>query len=69
MLHGSKPPASTVNQQSQGSSGGMASHWRHRAAISDATYRALPGAEVTSLGTVRVKTRAEPLQIWRLDSL
>ena len=38
-------------------------------AISDATYRALTGAEVTSLGTVALKTRAEPVDIWRLDSL
>jgi adenylate cyclase len=37
--------------------------------ISDATYRALTGARVTSLGTVTVKTRAEPLRIWRLESL
>jgi adenylate cyclase len=38
-------------------------------AISEATYRALTGAEVTSLGTFTVKTRTEPLEIWRLDSL
>ena len=38
-------------------------------AISDATYRALTGARVTSLGTVTLKTRAEPLEIWRLDGL
>jgi class 3 adenylate cyclase len=38
-------------------------------AISDATCRALTGARVTSLGTVTLKTRAEPLEIWRLDSL
>ena len=37
--------------------------------ISDATYRALPGARVTSLGTVTLKSRAEPLRIWGLDSL
>ncbi|MDT5012173.1 MAG: adenylate cyclase [Mycobacterium sp.] len=38
-------------------------------AISDATYRSLPGAHVVSLGEVTLKTRAEPLQIWRLDAL
>jgi adenylate cyclase len=38
-------------------------------AISDATYRALAGADVTSLGVVTMKTRAEPVQIWRLDGL
>jgi class 3 adenylate cyclase len=38
-------------------------------AISDATYRALSGARVTPLGTVTLKARAEPLEIWRLDSL
>ncbi len=38
-------------------------------AISDATRRALPNARVTSLGTVTLKTRAEPTQIWRLDGL
>ena len=38
-------------------------------AISDATRRALTGARVTSLGTVTLKTRAEPLEIWRLDGL
>jgi class 3 adenylate cyclase len=37
--------------------------------ISDATYRALAGVRVTSLGTVTLKTRAEPLQLWRLDGL
>jgi class 3 adenylate cyclase len=37
--------------------------------VSDATYRALPGAQVTSLGTVTLKTRAEALQIWQLDGL
>jgi class 3 adenylate cyclase len=37
--------------------------------ISNATYRALPEARVTPLGTVTLKTRTEPLQIWRLDSL
>ena len=38
-------------------------------AISDATYRLLTDANVTSLGAVTMKTRAEPVQIWRLDSL
>jgi class 3 adenylate cyclase len=38
-------------------------------AISDATYRALTDAEVTSLGAVTMKTRAEPVQVWRLDGL
>jgi adenylate cyclase len=38
-------------------------------AISDATYRALPAANVVSLGTATLKTRTEPLQIWRLDAL
>jgi adenylate cyclase len=37
--------------------------------ISDATYRALPGADVTSMGTVALKSRTEPMQIWRLDDL
>jgi class 3 adenylate cyclase len=37
--------------------------------ISDATYRAVPGARVTSLGTVTLKSRAEPLRIWGLDGL
>ena len=37
--------------------------------ISDATYRALPGARVTSLGTVTLKSRAQPLRIWGLDGL
>jgi adenylate cyclase len=38
-------------------------------AISDATRRAVPGAQVTSLGTVTLKTRTEELEIWRLDGL
>jgi class 3 adenylate cyclase len=38
-------------------------------AISDATYRALPAARVVSLGTATLKTRTEPLRIWRLDAL
>jgi adenylate cyclase len=38
-------------------------------AISDATYRALPGARVAPLGMVTLKTRAQPLQIWRLEAL
>ena len=38
-------------------------------AISDATRRAVPGARVVSLGTVTLKTRTEPLEIWRLDGL
>jgi class 3 adenylate cyclase len=38
-------------------------------AISDATYRALTRAQAISLGTFTVKTRAEPLEIWRLDGL
>ncbi len=38
-------------------------------AISDATRRAVPGARVVSLGTVTLKTRAEPIEIWRLDGL
>jgi class 3 adenylate cyclase len=37
--------------------------------ISDATYRALPDARVSPLGTVTLKTRTEPLRIWRLDSV
>lgn len=37
--------------------------------ISDATRRALIGARVTPLGAVTVKTRAEPLEIWRLDGM
>jgi class 3 adenylate cyclase len=37
--------------------------------ISGATRDALTGARVSSLGTVTVKTRAEPLDIWRLDGL
>jgi class 3 adenylate cyclase len=37
--------------------------------ISDATYRALPDARVTSLGTVTLKTRAESMVIWRLDGM
>lgn len=36
-------------------------------AISDATRRAAAGARVVSLGTVTLKTRAEPVEIWRLD--
>jgi class 3 adenylate cyclase len=38
-------------------------------AISDATYRALPDAQVTSLREVTLKTRVEPLRIWRLEAL
>jgi class 3 adenylate cyclase len=38
-------------------------------AISDTTRRAVPGAQVTSLGTVSLKTRTEQLEIWRLDGL
>jgi len=38
-------------------------------AISDATRRAVAGARVISLGTVTVKGRGEPLEIWRLDDL
>jgi class 3 adenylate cyclase len=38
-------------------------------AISDATRRAVAGAQVVSLGTVTLKTRAEPIEIWRLDGL
>jgi adenylate cyclase len=38
-------------------------------AISEATRQLLTGAAVTSLGAVTLKTRAEPTQIWRLDSL
>jgi class 3 adenylate cyclase len=38
-------------------------------AISDATRRAVPGARVVSLGPVTLKTRTEPLEIWRLDGL
>jgi adenylate cyclase len=37
--------------------------------ISDATYRALPHADVTSMGTAALKSRTEPMQIWRLDAL
>jgi class 3 adenylate cyclase len=37
--------------------------------ISDATHRALPGARVKSLGTVTLKSRGEPMVIWRLESL
>jgi adenylate cyclase len=38
-------------------------------AISDATRRAVPGARVVSLGTVQLKTRAEQIEIWRVDGL
>ena len=38
-------------------------------AISDATRRAVVGAQVVSLGSVTVKGRAQPLEIWRLDGL
>ncbi len=38
-------------------------------AISDATRRAVPGAHVVSLGTATLKTRTEPLEIWRLVGL
>ncbi|MET0908132.1 MAG: adenylate/guanylate cyclase domain-containing protein [Ilumatobacteraceae bacterium] len=38
-------------------------------AISDATRRAVPGAQVTSLGAVALKTRSEQLEIWRLDGI
>jgi len=38
-------------------------------AISDATRRAVPGAQVTSLGAVTLKTRTEQLEIWRLDGV
>ncbi len=38
-------------------------------AISDATRRAVPGARVVSLGTVHLKTRTEPIEIWRLESI
>ena len=38
-------------------------------AISDATRRAVPGAQVTSLGAVTLKTRTEQLEIWRLDGI
>jgi hypothetical protein len=34
-----------------------------------ASGRVRAGRRVASLGTVTVKTRAEPVQIWRLDSL
>ena len=37
--------------------------------ISDATRRAVPGAQVTSLGAVTLKTRTEQLEIWRLDGI
>ncbi len=37
--------------------------------ISDATYRALPGATATSMGTVTLKSRAQPMRIWRLENL
>jgi class 3 adenylate cyclase len=37
--------------------------------ISDATYRALTDVRVASLGTVALKTHAEPVGIWRLDGL
>jgi hypothetical protein len=29
----------------------------------------VPGARVVSLGPVTLKTRTEPLEIWRLDGL
>ena len=38
-------------------------------AISDTTRRAVAGARIVSLGTVTLKTRAEPLEIWRVDGL
>jgi adenylate cyclase len=38
-------------------------------AVTDATRRAVPGARVVSLGTVTVKHRAEPLEVWRLDGV
>jgi class 3 adenylate cyclase len=38
-------------------------------AISDATRRAIPGAQVVSLGTVTLKTRTGSVEIWRLDGL
>ena len=38
-------------------------------AMSDATYRALTSARATSLGIFTLKTRSEPLEIWRLDGL
>jgi hypothetical protein len=38
--------------------------WRVRA-----SGQVRAGRRVASLGTVTVKTRAEPVQIWRLDSL
>ena len=37
--------------------------------ISEATYRALPGAQVASMGTFTLKSRTEPMEIWRLDGL
>jgi adenylate cyclase len=37
--------------------------------ISDTTRRAVAGARIVSLGTVTLKTRAEPLEIWRVDGL
>ena len=38
-------------------------------AISDTTRRAVAGARIVSLGTVTLKTRTEPLEIWRVDGL
>jgi class 3 adenylate cyclase len=38
-------------------------------AIGGATLRALPGAQVVSLGSVTVKGRTEPVDVWRLESL
>jgi adenylate cyclase len=38
-------------------------------AISDATRRAVPGAHVVALGTVQLKTRATPIEIWRLERI
>lgn len=38
-------------------------------AISDATRQALRGARVAPLGSVTLKTRREPVELWRLDGL
>ena len=37
--------------------------------ISESTRRSLAGASVTSLGTVALKGRADPVEVWRLDAI
>jgi class 3 adenylate cyclase len=38
-------------------------------AIGSATLRSLPGASVSTLGTVAVKGRQEPVEVWRLQAV